>query len=372
MIANFSQELYKKLIQNGFSTIRGIYQDTVIDNNTKFIILIKEEGASWFVVVLVNMDLLSISEFNKFNLEHIVIFNKFKQKYNAKNIVVTNIMITKNPTEIINSYINNLEDFIEEPINIIYWNINISDGNVIVNEKHPTEVLNLRKIMTEAYNDVKPRITQYNYGKDINDLKILAFNEDPYKQKNNIPYFTYAIILVNLLIFIVMELNGGSSNIQNLIIFGAIEPNLILFEKEYYRLFTAMFIHIGFSHLAFNTFSIYIFGSRAEKYYGHYNFITIYILGGLVGSLFSVLFTRSISAGASGAIFSIVGAIAVIAKLRGRNLEGLNYYTMLMYIIFSLGVNLMMTGIDNFGHLGGLIGGCVLGYSICKLYEKGR
>lgn len=370
MIANFSQELYKKLIQNGFNTIRGFYENATLDNNTKFIGLLKEDGASWYAVIIINMENISVSEFNIVNADYTKFFENIQKRYAAKSVFITNIMISEKPISIVDSFIENLEEFIHQPVNNIYWGINIENGELALNKNQPTEVLNLRTIIDETYEGTKHRMNYHNYGKDFDTLRALAYDESLYKQKEQQPYVVYGIMIINLIVILAMELSGGSTDIQNLILFGAIEPNLILNGGEFYRLFTAMFIHVGFTHFAHNTLALYVFGTRVEKYYGRLNFITIYILGGAIGSVFSLIFTRSISAGASGAIFSLIGATAVMAKIWGRDVDGLSHYTMTMYIMVSIGFGLAMPNVDNFGHLGGLLGGVILGYIICKLSEK--
>jgi len=281
-------------------------------------------------------------------------------------------MISKEKNLNINNFINSLDQFLEQNVNNIYWNINMDDGQLVFNKNHPTKILNLRKIIDESYTTVKPRLNYQNFGKSFKQLQELAYEESPFKKLQNIPYVTYIFILINLLIISIMELYGGSTNVNTLIRFGAIEPNAIINDKEFYRLFSAIFVHVGFTHFAYNNLALYIFGTRAEKYYGSINFILIYICGGLIGSIFSLAFTRGLSAGASGAIFSVVGAVAVISKEIGRDIEGVNYYSLLMYIIISFSFGFLVPNIDNFGHLGGLLGGTLISYLICKHLKTSR
>ncbi len=78
-----------------------------------------------------------------------------------------------------------------------------------------------------------------------------------------------------------------------------------------WRLFTAMFIHIGVFHLLVNLYALYALGPLVEGYFGHARFLAIYLVGGLFGSLASYAFSDAVSAGASGAIFGLAGAITV-------------------------------------------------------------
>ena len=370
MIANFSQELYKKLIQNGFNNIRGFYETNILDDKTKFVGLLKEDGASWYAVIIINMENISIEEFETTNIEHTKFFYEIQKKYAARSIIITNIMINEKRTNIVNGFIESLGEFVYQPVNNVYWSLNMEDGEVALNKRQPTEILNLRAIIKETYESIKHKINYYNQGKKFEILREMAHDESKLKQKERESHIVYGIMMINLLVLVIMELNGGSTNIENLILFGAIEPNAILYGGEFYRLFTAMFIHVGFAHFLHNLLALYIFGTRVEKFYGRINFIAIYILGGLMGSVFSLIFTRGISAGASGAIFSLIGATTIMTKIFGKDLEGLNYYNMLIYIMVSAGFGFVMPNVDNFGHLGGLIGGIGIGYVICKVSKK--
>ena len=148
--------------------------------------------------------------------------------------------------------------------------------------------------------------------------------------------------------------------------FGAIVPELVIGQNQWYRLFTAMFIHFGLMHFAANAFGLLIFGSRLERHLGRVKFCAIYILSGLLGSVFSLAnlhFAQAyaISAGASGAIYGIVGAMFAYTRITKRSIEFINWYAMLIYISIGVGMGFATPGIDNFAHIGGLVGGAVLG-----------
>ena len=366
MIANFSQVLYKKLIQNGFNHIKGFYIETTLDENTRFIGLLKEEGASWHVLMIANMEVISLAEFIHVNSEYTNYFANLQERGGPRNIFITNIMLSERSSSALNSFINNLEDFVLEPVSNIYWNFNLEDGKVFLNKKRPTKVLNLRDLMDDAYSSAKATLGGYSVSKSMDEIRKIVYTEDKDKQAAlTRPHLTFILLLINLSIFIFIEVNGGVS-LYNLIRFGAIEPYYIINHGEYFRLFTAMFIHVGALHLMHNMLALYIFGTRIERYYNRLNFLIIYTFGGLVGSVFSLIFSRSVAAGASGAIFALIGAAAVMTKVSKQDLEGLNYHTMLIYIIVSVGVGLTLPNVDNFGHLGGLIGGAVIGYLLCN------
>lgn len=157
-----------------------------------------------------------------------------------------------------------------------------------------------------------------------------------------------------------------------LLLMGAKYNSLIL-DGEVWRLFTAMFLHIGIIHLLFNLFALNFLGPMVEGYFGHWRFAVIYVIGGLFGSLASYAFSPVPSAGASGAVFGLAGATTVYF-LRYRNNFGERGQSMLQSMFAIIGINLVFgfatSGIDNWGHIGGLIGGALVAYGFMPNYEQ--
>jgi membrane associated rhomboid family serine protease len=175
---------------------------------------------------------------------------------------------------------------------------------------------------------------------------------------------TQALIAVNVAIFIAMLGTGRPDANDVLLRFGALPP--ILLKHEWWRLFTAMFVHVNLYHLVFNMFALMIFGPAVEGRYGRARFLALYLVAGFLGSAFSMAFTAGgIRAGASGGVFGILGAwIAFYA--RHRRLSAAR--DQLKSLFFLVGINLFigftMKGVDNFAHLGGLVGGVVAGSAL--------
>ncbi|AGE23035.1 rhomboid family protein [Geobacillus sp. GHH01] len=170
------------------------------------------------------------------------------------------------------------------------------------------------------------------------------------------PMFTRLFIVVQVAMFLVLEWSGGSTNPDVLIHYGA-KFNPLIEAGEWWRLLTPMFLHIGFLHLLTNTLALYYLGITVERLYGSFRFLFIYVTAGFFGALASFLFTPSLSAGASGAIFGLFGALLYF----GTVYRHLFFRTMGMNVISLIIVNLLfgllVPGIDNAGHIGGLVGG---------------
>ena len=163
-------------------------------------------------------------------------------------------------------------------------------------------------------------------------------------------------MIIQVIVFLLMEINGGSTNSATLIEFGAKYSPYIL-QGEWWRFFTPIVIHIGFIHLLMNTISLYLIGAEVERIYGNTRFLLIYLFAGFSGTLASFMMSPSLAAGASGAIFGCFGALLyfgiVYPKLFFRTMGS----SVIVLIIINLIYGFSVPGIDNAGHIGGLIGG---------------
>jgi rhomboid protease GluP len=185
------------------------------------------------------------------------------------------------------------------------------------------------------------------------------------------PFLTYVLIGMNLAYFLLMVFGGlhlfpnpveGSIDQRVLIDFGA-KVNTLIQAGEVWRLFSSTFIHIGIIHLAFNLYALLALGRLTEEGLGHRRFFIIYILSGLGGSVASFLFSSALSAGASGAIFGLLGALLYYSYKQPALWKSGLGMNLVFVILINLGFGFIQPGIDNFAHLGGLITGataCVL------------
>ena len=191
--------------------------------------------------------------------------------------------------------------------------------------------------------------------------------------KSGRPVVTWALLAVNILVWIATEIAGGSEDTQVLLDFGAMFGPIIA-NGEYWRLFTAMFLHVGLMHLLFNGLALLIFGQVVERTYGHLQFAIIYVLAGLAGSVASYLLSSiAVGAGASGAIFGVLGALAAFFVAR-RDILGEMGRQNLSGILIISGINLFFgfatPGIDNWAHMGGFVAGFALGLALAPQYQS--
>lgn len=176
------------------------------------------------------------------------------------------------------------------------------------------------------------------------------------------PYATYILIGINVLIFLAGWLLPDVD--RELFLQGASYGPAVQ-AGEFYRLFTAMFLHGDAMHIFFNAYALYIIGGPVERFFGHARFLLIYLLGGLGGSVLSVALGdwQAASVGASGAVFAILGAQALHIyqhrEVYNEHMRG--YLTQIVFLIFiNLALGFAAPRIDNLGHIGGLLGGLAL------------
>lgn len=188
-------------------------------------------------------------------------------------------------------------------------------------------------------------------------------------------YITPILINLNLLIFIIMVATGINvfkPATESMIIWGANIKTLTL-EGQWWRLLSSCFIHFGIFHIVLNMFALAFIGSWLEPYLGKVKFIIAYLLTGIAASLASLWWHDfTISAGASGAIFGLMGIF--IAMLTTKLIEpdlrkGLLTYVSL-YAGYSLINGLLKGGVDNAAHIGGLLSGILIGYAYVPGLKK--
>lgn len=184
------------------------------------------------------------------------------------------------------------------------------------------------------------------------------------------PYLSYVLIAINGIIFSLSVF--APESYFSLVMWGANSGSGVLGNGEYYRLFTAMFLHANFAHIFFNMYALNVLGQSVEQFYGRWRFLAVYFLGGLTGSVASAWLNDPdiIGVGASGAVFALIGAqFAFTYRYRhelgemGRG--ALRHYASILAINILIGI--AVPQIDNTAHMGGLIGGVALGWMLAPL-----
>ncbi len=203
--------------------------------------------------------------------------------------------------------------------------------------------------------DLIVNVTNDINAKTVEDNKVFTSIFEPKKL-----IITPMIILVCVILFVSMYIWGnGSEDALTLLLFGA---NYRPFVQvgEVWRLLSSMFLHIGIIHLVVNMYSLYIIGRQLESFLGKWKYLAVYIGSGITGSLLSVVVHSSISAGASGAIFGLLGSLLYFGYHYRLYLGSVLKTQVIPVIVINLLIGFMIPGIDNFCHIGGLVGGYLL------------
>lgn len=364
MQSNLFGNLFKKLIENEFSIINGFYDKNEIDEKSRFAVVYKVSGNYIYCIALINEKVCdgeceSLIENIKIRSE------KIFDSCNDGKILFLNIVITENAGE---DSIKTLEKFrfdYEKERNDLCWVLDEEKRRVFCGSGEPVKILNIDRLIQEAFSE------RYNYEKtDFYSISRDIEKEQAKALKSKDNNITFLLIIINVFVFALMELSGGSENTNVLISFGAAVPELIYKNNEYFRLFTSMFVHIGYAHIFSNCLSLYILGTRSEKYFGKALFFIIYILSGLGASVLSLILAEknSISAGASGAIFGIMGAMLVYSILKKQSIGGFSGYFMVLFSLINLSAGFFVPGIDNAGHIGGFLMGAGIVF-VMKLFS---
>jgi rhomboid protease GluP len=178
---------------------------------------------------------------------------------------------------------------------------------------------------------------------------------------------TYILVAVNIAFYIYTSVVGGDfANTSSSMIIQYGQINELVFGGQYYRLLTSMFVHANIAHLAGNMLFLLIFGLRGEEMFSFREYLLVYFVGGLIGNLLTLWLLHPFvpSVGASGAIFSMFGAVAIYARrsVSQSIIGALVYAFFLLFISSGPGVNI-------FAHLGGLVGGLLIGYILASRHK---
>ncbi len=188
--------------------------------------------------------------------------------------------------------------------------------------------------------------------------------------KRKVPYVTIGLIILNTIIFLLTEFFDYKTYfVENYSVWGY----GIVRRGEFYRLITGTFIHADILHYFFNMYALYVIGSQMESYLGKTKYCCVYFFSGLIGSLFSVILTRTASIGASGAIFGLLGSLLYFGYHYRVFLGSVIKSQIIPIIAINLIFGFMSNGnIDNYAHIGGLIGGALITSGLGVKYKSSK
>jgi rhomboid protease GluP len=225
------------------------------------------------------------------------------------------------------------------------------------------------------YNDSNNR--QYSDSREQNYSNRTSRNRAYPPISNYFSFFNTLMVIINVLVYLILDniLKGNE-----IISAGALYWPSIVYDHEYYRVFTYMFLHFGMEHISNNMLVLFVIGNNLERAAGKWRYLFIYFGAGLIAGIASMSYnmlknTNVVSVGASGAIFGVVGATAYIVAINKGQMENLSTRQIILFAVFSLYGGLTSQGVDNAAHIGGLLAGILLAailYRKQKKNEPGR
>lgn len=250
--------------------------------------------------------------------------------------------------------------------NLPVWIYDAGMNRLLIYENQPGDFFGIRAAL-ESAGDGQARQDSGNESSPTNDVSREL-------DWNRIPFVSVGLAAVNVIVFLVLTFFGDTEDAVFMMNHGAVYPELVADGGEWYRLFTCMFLHFGVEHLMNNMVLLVVAGAQLEHALGKIKYLLLYLIAGLGSSILSLIMMiktgdLAVSAGASGAVYGIIGALLWVAIRNRGKFENLTARGLVIMIGLCLYFGFSTTGVDNWGHVGGLISGFVL---CVLLYRKRR
>ena len=247
--------------------------------------------------------------------------------------------------------------------------------NITAVEVHEENEVKKNKLLKSIFPDLSKKLKFSEDGvalfvKVTNDIN--AHNKKDQEKVADVfspkkPVVTYALILINVFMFLFPLINGTTEEFYNL--FASYGPFVKM--GDYYRLISAAFMHANIAHLIFNMYALWIIGMQLESFIGKWRYLVVYLFSAISGSLLSVIVTpNAVSVGASGAIFGLLGALLYFGYHYRVYLGTVIKSQIIPLIVINLLLGFMVPGIDNAAHIGGLIGGALIMIGVGVKYKS--
>ncbi len=235
------------------------------------------------------------------------------------------------------------------------WIQDIDSGRIFIYENQISDFYGLEEALTDIVNGWSLKETN-------NRRRVI---------KNTLTPVNIAIILANILVFIVLSFLGDVNSAGFAANHGGAVYEYIVYFKEYYRLFTSTFYHFSLQHLFGNMLFLLLMGSILERNMGSVSYAIIYFGSGFIAAITSLFTTLAaepyvVSGGASGAVFGVMGGLMALVLYhllikRRRSFEGMSFREMIFMVVLAIGYGFTSGGdVDNAAHIGGFIAGLIL------------
>ena len=332
----------------------------ITEKNYNPIILQGAEDEIWLENLESDYKIIRIVS-NHIHNEEQLDFDLYKARHVIKKIKKKTFSLKMNALTIFTDLGDNVELKEQDNIDCIYL-YDEKDINKYDYLYHHFPDINKKLKFSEDGLQLFVKITNDINKKNKNDAQRV---EEIFKPKKNV--ITIGLISINILIYAYMILFGQYENMINQ--FAVYGPYIVRY-NEWYRLITGIFLHGDILHLLFNCYALFIIGSQIENFMGKTKYLIIYFVSALVGSLLSILLTKGVSIGASGAIFGLMGSLLYFGYHYRVYLGTVLKSQIIPLIIINLIIGFASSGIDNFAHIGGLIGGLLTTIALGVKYKS--
>ena len=227
-----------------------------------------------------------------------------------------------------------------------HWIVDKNTRELIIYENQPEEFM-----------DIRPGLERYHYGSVQPKSERL--------RKRSLFTVNNLIIIINVIVFFITLVGGDVYDAEYIAECGGLYPEYVSEGNEYYRLFTSMFLHFGFSHIVGNMIMLAIVGNMLERFTNKWKYLLIYIGGGLVSNLCSYWYyllaePNTVSAGASGAVFAAMGGLVAVALFDKSKKYYIKPVNIILLVVCTLRNTLGSAGVNHIAHITGLIAGFLI------------
>lgn len=232
------------------------------------------------------------------------------------------------------------------------WIVDLFNNRLIIYENQPGQYLDVKEIIESV-------VTKYR--EETSNI-----SDTPIKNRiRQVSLINSVIIVLNVLVFLLIEIIGTTTNADLMVRFGAMYWPYMIGRSQYYRLFSHMFLHFGIQHLFNNMLVLAFIGDNLERLVGKVRFLVIYLLSGVLAGIASMVYNMVqgkivVSAGASGAVFGVVGAMVYIVSVNRGRVEDISTKQLVIFAFIGLYSGFVSQGVDNIAHIGGLLSGIIL------------
>ncbi len=351
MYSTYIKEVVSGLIRSGF---RGIQAKNMPEWEAPPLLYAKVESPVFYVISILDASFTKREEYENWITTLALGWKESAFDYGCQYSVCLTLLVDNFGMKETVEYVHNKIFFPGEAFHHIWWYINPQEKTISTAKGQPSKLLNIQDILLESFHSEKEHANNEFISLEQVEERA-AYDALPIAKTSNI-LVTYALLGINIFIFIIMTVNGERDGW--ITAFG-IERGAILEQGELYRFITALFLHGNIFHLMQNGIYLYFFGSRVELLFGKADMVLLYFVSGLMGGVASIFFNGNLAIGASGAVFGLIGAVLSYSYYHGKKNIGINFATLVLLVVVGLLLGFLDTNVDVAAHFGGFIAGMI-------------